>query len=344
MARETDLILKEAWKDSFIDKSLDQSEQSETAHTFIAPWQQVEKPGKEKTLEKYQDTYNKLFEFVKEVMGAARAEKTFSLEEGSKVISDILKDPIMIDWLYAKTLVYQYPSDLLVYHSINVFICSVKISMALGYHKRQLMELGLAALLHDIGMAKVPEEITEKINELSNDEFNTIKEHPIYGHEIIMKLGKEYERLAEVVLQEHEREQGQGYPKGIKGDEIHEYAKIIGVADVYEALTHPRPHRREALPYEAIEELKTLFPLKILKAFLTQLTMYPLGCNVKLNSNVIGRVIAVNPDSPIQPIIETVCDSNGRASEPGQVINLYKEPFLYIVECLHQEDIHNAMQ
>jgi len=272
-------------------------------------------------------------------MEAARAENSFSLEEGSKMISDVLRDPSILDYLYTNTLARQNPSDLLVYHCINVFVYSVKIGMALGYYGRQLSELGLAALLHDIGMTKVPGEIINKTNQLSDKELNTIKKHPIYGHEITMKLGKEYVWLAEVVLQEHEREQGQGYPKGIKGDEIHEYAKIIGIADVYEALTHPRPHRREALPYEAIEELKILFSLKILKAFLTQLTMYPLGCYVKLNSNVIGRVIGVNPDSPLQPIIEAVYDSKGRPSEPGQVINLSREPFLYIIECQNQEDL-----
>lgn len=341
MARETDLILEGAWEDPLNYKSLDQKEQRKTKQSFIAPWQQAEQPGEEATLEKFQETYNKLFEFEKGLMRAARAENSFSLEEGSKIISEIIVDPNMIDWMYVNSLAYRNLNDLSAYHSINVFICSVKIGMALGYHRRQLVELGIAALLHDIGMAKVPEEITKKTNKLSNKELNALKKHPIYGHEIIMKLGKEYERLAEVVLQEHEREQGQGYPEGIKGDEIHEYAKIIGVADVYEALTHPTPNGREALPYEAIEELKTLFSLKVLKAALTQLTLYPLGCYVKLNSNVMGRVIAVNPDSPIQPVIEAVSDSKGRPSESGQVINLSQEPFLYIVECLNQEDLHH---
>jgi HD-GYP domain-containing protein (c-di-GMP phosphodiesterase class II) len=342
MAREIDLILKGAWKGCPKDESIDQAEHRKAKQIFVAPQQQAEE-SKEQITQECQETYNKLFRFVKGLMKAAEAGASFSIEQGSKVVSGILKDPNIIDCLYANSLAYHNSSDLLVYHSINVFICSVKIGMALGYHGHQLLELGIAALLHDIGMTKVPEEIIKKTNQLSNKELATIKKHPIYGHEIIMNLGKEYAWLAKVVLQEHEREQGQGYPEGIKGDEIHEYAKIIGVADVYEALTHTRPHRREALPYEAIEELKELFSLKILKAFLTQLTMYPLGCNVKLNSNVIGRVIAINPDSPLQPVIEAVCDSKGRSSEPGQVINLSQEPFLHIVECLHQEDLPHCV-
>lgn len=339
MVRETDLILKSASKASRKDSLLEEDGLHKPVDPFISSSQQAENPEEETVLEESRETYNKLFEFVKGVMKAARAENSYSLEQGYRVISDILEDPNILDCLCANTLAYQSPSDLLVYHSINVFICSVKIGTALGYDRRQLSELGIAALLHDIGMTKVPEQIISKTNQLSDEEFNAIKQHPIYGHEIIIKLGKEYMWLAEVVLQEHEREQGQGYPKGIQGDEIHDYAKIIGVADVYEALTHPRPHRRKALPYEAIEELKALFSLKILKAFLTQLTMYPMGCYVKLNSNVIGRVTAVNPDSPLQPVIEAVCDSQGSPSEPGQIINLSREPFLHIVECLHQEDL-----
>jgi len=339
MARETDLIVKGARKALPEEEGVKEGEQLKTGDIFQASSQQPEKSKEEKAGEKCQEISNRLFEFVKGVMEAAKAENSFTLEEGSKLISEILKDPNLLDCLYANTLAYQNPGDLLVYHSLNVFIYSVKVGLELGYHGRQLLELGLAAMLHDIGMIKVPEEIIKKGNLLSEEELDIIKKHPVYGHEIIMKLGREYMWLAEAVLQEHEREQGQGYPKGIKGDQIREYAKIIGVADVYEALTHPRPHRREAVPYEAIREMKDSFPTGILKALLIQLTIYPLGCYVKLNSNVIGRVVAVNPDSPLRPTIELVYDSQGRPPEPGQVLNLSREPFLYIVECLHQEDL-----
>jgi len=339
MPRETDLIVKGTRKAFPEDKGIKEGEQLKTGDTFPAPSQQPEKSKEETAPEKCQEIYNRLFEFVKGVMEAARAENSFSLEQESKVISEILKDPNMLDCLYANTFAYQNPGDLLVYHSINVFIYSAKVGLALGYYGRQLLELGLAATLHDAGMVKVPEEIIKKSNLLSNEELSSIKKHPIYGHEIIMNLGKEYMWLAEVVLQEHEREQGQGYPKGLKGDQIHEYAKIIGMADVYEALTHPRPHRREAVPYDAMQEMKALFSPRILKALVIQLTIYPPGCYVKLNSNVIARVIAVNPDSPLRPTIEAICDSQGRPSEPGRVINLSREPFLHIIECIHQEDL-----
>lgn len=374
MAREIDLIVRGTRKAPSEDKRIEEEKQLKMGNTFLSPWQQAEgseeevrlerseprqqsekfkeetkpenelqqlikKSKEETTLDKCSPTYNRLFQFVKGVMDAARTGKEGSLGEGYKIISEILKESNIPDSLHANTFTYQTPNDLLVCHSINVFIYSVKIGRSLGYHGRHLSELGLAAALHDIGMTKVPEGIVNKKNLLSDNELNSIKKHPVYGHEIIMKLGTEYTWLAKVVLQEHEREQGQGYPKGIKGNQIHEYAKIIGAADVYEALTQPRPHRRQAFPCEAIEELKTLFSLKILRAFLNQLTIYPPGCYVKLNSNVIGKVVGTNPDRALQPVIEQVCGSDGRPSESGRVIDLSREPFLHIVECLHQEDI-----
>lgn len=339
MAKQTDLIVNGTARKQ--DKEIEEGGALRIREILGTqrPLERTEQPKEERTFDECQKTYNKLYKFLKGVVEAAKAEKNFSLEDGLKVISEIVEDSEMVECLYTKTLAYEDPSDVLVYHSINVFIYSIKVGFGLKYSKHQLIELGLAAMLHDIGMTKIPEEIIKKSSSLSAEELEILKEHPLYGHEILYNLGKEYGWLAEVALQEHEREQGQGYPKGLKGDEIHEYAKIIGIADVYEALTHPRPHRRKALPHEAIEELKTSFSHKILKAFLIQLTMYPPGCYVKLNSNIIGRVIAVNSNSPLRPKIEAICDSDGKTLEAGRIINLSEEPLLYITNCLHEEDL-----
>ena len=131
-----------------------------------------------------------------------------------------------------------------------------------------------------------------------------------------MPLGEKYKWLAEVVSQEQEREGGQGYPRGLLGNEIHEYAKVIGMVDVYEALSHPRPQRKRFLPYEAtkviVNSSKNMFPQKLIRALLTKLSCFPTGSYVVLNSKAIGRVVETNEASPLRPIIEMLYDSMGK--------------------------------
>lgn len=344
--RHTDLISKEAQKQG---KSSPKEKETKGEGLRIReilaaqrPCDETRQPKEEMVSDESQEVYDKLFEFVKVVMEAARGKKEFSLEDGFRLVSKVIEDHI-IDSLYIKTLAYREHEDVLASHSVNVFVYAIKLGLGLKYTRHQLIELGLASLVHDIGMTSIPEEIIKKANPLDKKEFNIIKTHPLEGYGIISSLGKEYNWLAEVILQEHEREQGQGYPKGIKGDEIHEYAKIIGIADVYETLTHPRPHRNGCLPYEAMKEMmgsqRVLFSPKILKTLLSQLTMYPPCSYVKLNSNVIGRVIQVHSDRPFRPTIEVWYDSQGRPLEKRQIINLSEEPFLHITECLHEEDL-----
>ncbi len=348
MTEETDLTLKEAQKqDNSSSEDKETKGEGLKIREILAAQRtpdEAKQPKGEIVLYECEQAYSKLFEFVKGVMEAARVKKIFSLEDGLEVISGIIEGHNnIIDSLYLKTLAYRDHEDMLVSHSLNVFTYAIKLGLGLKYSKHQLIELGLASLVHDVGMTSVPEQIVEKGSPLNNKEIDIIKEHPLEGYEIISGLGKEYMWLAEVILQEHEREQGQGYPKGLRGDQIHEYAKIIGVADVYEALTHPRPHRKGLLCYEAMKEMvgsqNTLFSPNILKTFLNQLTMYPPCSYVKLNSNIIGRVIEIHSDRPFRPTIEVLYDFQGGQLEKREIINLSQEPLLYITECLHEQDL-----
>lgn len=124
-----------------------------------------------------------------------------------------------------------------------------------NYSSKQLIELGITSILHDIGMVFIPQEIVEKNGKLTASELEKIRKHPYCTYKILQTLGEKYSWIAKVAYQEQEREDGRGYPRGLKGDEIHDYAKIIGVVDVYEALTHDRPQRMGYMPHEAVKLL-----------------------------------------------------------------------------------------
>ena len=287
--------------------------------------------------------YEEACHLVKEVLETVKSRGHFDPRLAMKLIENIVDAPPLLEGLYQKALQVRDLTDVFVHHSVNTAIFSLKMAPALNFKKEQLVHLGTAALLHEIGTTKVPEVILYKNSALTEEEFQILKKHPLYGYVIIMEQGKEFEWLAEIIYQEHEREKGQGYPRGLNSDEILEPAKVIGIVDVYDALINPRPQRKRFLPYTAvkmiIETQKRYFSPRIMKALLSQLSVFPLNCWVKLNNGMIGRVIETNPRQPLRPVVEIRYDNKGYRLKVGRVFNLSNSPLLYITNSLYEEEL-----
>ena len=224
-------------------------------------------------------------------------------------------------------------------HSVNTSILCASLGLSLQYEKKKLIDLCACALVHDIGMLKVPQEIINKPSKLSRGEQNMIEEHPSFGLELLEDIKGMPDEAANVIYQHHERVDGKGYPEGKKREEISEFAKIVAIAEVYEALTHPRPYRREKIiPYMGVkmivQQAGTFFEPRLVKIFLNFITPYPLGSFVLLNSNEIGRVIQINEGLPLRPIVEIFYDSEGKLPDKPKKIDLSKSPILYIEKAL----------
>lgn len=290
------------------------------------------------------DIYDEFYEFLAEVLNAAKTDQKFSIDRGVELIAKVIDTPSAIESLYRKAIYRkEFKYDFKV-HGINVAIFAIKIGEGLGYKRDQLVELGIAALIHDIGMCRIPDEVVNKEGVLTNDEYVLIKKHPQFGYDIVLNaLGEKYKWLAEVVSQEQEREGGQGYPHGLMGNEVHEYAKVIGMVDVYEALSHPRPQRKRILPHEAtkviVNSSKNMFPQKLIKALLTKLSCFPTGSYVVLNSKAISRVVDTNEAFPLRPVIEMLYDSMGKKLTEKKIVKLQDMPLLYITDSMFEEDL-----
>lgn len=301
----------------------------------------VEEEKSEKTCG---DIYDELYEFLDVVFTASQAGQKFSIDSGLELITKIIDTPQTIEHLYNKAIFKKHLKYDIKIHCINVAVFAILLGKGLGYERKKLIEVGLAALIHDIGMCKVPSELVSKEGALTDEEYALIKKHPQFGYTtVINALGEEYQWLANVVSQEQEREKGQGYPRGLKGNEIHEYAKIIGMVDVYEALSHPRPQRKRFLPYEAtkviVNSSKDMFPPKLIKVLITKLSCFPIGSYVVLNSKAIGKVVEINETSPFRPTIELLYDSAGKKLTEKKITNLQDSPLLYIVDSIFEEDL-----
>jgi putative nucleotidyltransferase with HDIG domain len=188
-------------------------------------------------------------------------------------------------------------------HCVNVAIYSLAVGRRLGFSKKTLTELGMTALLHDIGKAKIPKEIINKPDRLDGDEWRLMKEHPMMGVEMMLKikqLGEMSPKMVIGVFEHHLNYDLTGYPKPIRKKDLTFFGRIIKIADCYDAMTTPRAYRRK--PYRPEQALaimvqeKNAFDPILLKVFIGIIGIYPIGSLVMLNTNEIGVVFETNPD------------------------------------------------
>jgi HD-GYP domain-containing protein (c-di-GMP phosphodiesterase class II) len=221
--------------------------------------------------------------------------------------------------------------DYLAFHQARVTVLAVRIGMTVGYER--LVELGMAAALSGIGLWLLPAGLLRRLDALSPEEQIQYQAHPRVAAERLRRWGPPFEGLVETVLQHREREQGQGFPQGIQGPAIRVEAKIVGLAESYMALTAP-PSRRPGLrPHEAVREIirskHETFPSVLVKALLSEITVFPPGTIVRLNTGEVGAVVAVNRNHPLRPRVEIVDGKTGPLAAP-KIVDLSEAPFLYI--------------
>jgi HD-GYP domain-containing protein (c-di-GMP phosphodiesterase class II) len=285
--------------------------------------------------------FEQMLKEVRVVYDAVRAGQTIRLDPMLGLAQAI------VDYPAADRLLYQVFDSKTSTHyaylnAVHCTILALQIARGLGHQRDELVQLTMAALVHDIGMQKLPLELLDKPGKLSKEEFGDVQTHPETGYRLLLQYAPQHPWLANIVRDEHERENGQGYPRGLQSDEIHGLAKVIGVADAYDALISPRPYRKMLSPHEAVQELLNCqerlgYPRPVVRALIQQLSLFPVGCRVKLSSQEIGRVVQSNSRSPLRPVVEALQDADGQRLESPRIIDLNTNPLLYIVASLPVE-------
>ncbi|UNC91626.1 HD-GYP domain-containing protein [Candidatus Contubernalis alkaliaceticus] len=239
------------------------------------------------------------------------------LQTVSKIVEELLDNKEML----AQLMDIRCKDDYKFAHSVNCCVLATLVAVKMKYDTASLKSLATGALLHDIGLAAVPENILQKPGDLTNDEYETIKNHPFYGYEIFKKTSFFSSVSGAIILQHHERYQGKGYPQGLRGKNINPLAQILAVADVYDALTSDRPYRKAFQPHQAVEMLFSwggeLFDLNILNHFLANIAAYPVGFHVFLNNGESGLVIANTPGFTLRPVVRILYTGEDLASHPA---------------------------
>lgn len=232
---------------------------------------------------------------------------------------------------------------LLVHNPVNVAILAGKLALGLGYEPEGVQRVILAGLVHDIGMGVLPESLVEKTGLFSGQDRELLEQHPQTGFRLLTALGSRYEWLATVVKQEHERWEGQGYPGRLRGAQIHEYAQIIGLSDTLDAMINPRPYRSQMLPHFALREcmvkMKGTFSPHLIKTLVNQLSLYPLGTFVRLNTGEVGVVSLLNQRYPLRPHLTLTQLPGSDAQDMAKRVDLSQTSGLHIVEVLKPPDV-----
>lgn len=214
-------------------------------------------------------------------------------------------------------------------HSLNVCVYSLILGKALGYSQNKLMELGLGALLHDIGKTEVPLHILNKPGKLSAEEYEIVKEHTLYGFRLLKDEPGIPLLSAHCALQHHERIDGGGYPHGLKGADIHEYGRLLALTDSYDAMTTNRIYQNALLPHQAVEILftgsGTLYDQHILEVFRDYIAIYPVGLTVQLSTGDTAVVVRIHRKVPHRPVVRLIQDLEGRRIESPYDLDLLAE-------------------
>lgn len=229
-------------------------------------------------------------------------------------------------------------------NSINIAILSALIAEEFKFSDKNIRQLIAGALMHDVGMLRLPEEILNKRGGLSPTEIQQMQLHTFQSYQIACVELKFSEDIGRIVVQHHERWDGEGYPRHFKGQEITMGARIVSVADAFEAMVSEKPYRNSIVGYQAMKNIlsdnSSRFDPDVLKAFVKVMGIYPIGSIIRLNTGAVGRVTEVKGEAPLRPKIRIMIDENGREIQPqeGKIIELLSEKNLFITQALNPRE------
>jgi putative nucleotidyltransferase with HDIG domain len=253
---------------------------------------------------------------AKRILAEARMGKIPSLADARATVAGLVDGVFQDrDAMLALTMIKSY-DEYLFTHSVNVSVLCIALSQALGLDEETIKEVGLGALLHDIGKVHWPETLYQKPRGLSDEEWALVQRHPLDGAGIVEKMGKASPTMMEVILEHHLRYDRKGYPLVDTEKEPGFFGMIAQLADAYDAITTSRVYQHAFEPSRAIARLQglagTVFDPKLLEAFIRMVGIYPVGSLLRLSTGELALVVRANSADSSRPFVRLLFDRTGR--------------------------------
>ena len=287
-------------------------------------------------------TRNAITKISKEAMTNIRNGLSVSGQKIQNVVNHVMGELLLNRDVTFNLVDVRAMNDYHFAHNVTVCVLSLITGIAIGYSDPQLKQLGTGAILHDIGKAKISELILNKKGKLTPEEYLEIRKHPQIGYDVIKKCNDINEAAKFVPWQHHERFDGSGYPNGLKGNQIHEFARIATLADVYDAMSTDRVYRKRFLPHEVMEyirdEGKVFFDTELAKVFLQNIAPFPIGSMVLLNTGEKAIVIKIPKDFPARPVVKVIFSPQGELIETPPEKDLKQDLTLFIDKAFKDEE------
>ncbi len=237
--------------------------------------------------------------------------------------------------------------DYLFGHSVNVCILATMTGISLQLGRSQLEQLAVGAVFHDIGKALLPPNILNKPGRLNDEEFEEVKKHPEYSLDILRKNIRIDSVSRVIAYQHHEKYNGDGYPLGRSGKDILDMSQIVGMVDIYDAVTSDRCYSKAMPPNEAYEMISGsgdhYFKYTIVRAFLSQIAAYPSGALVQLSSGEVAIVAKNFRNRPLAPRVRILTDPGGIIQKPFIEKDLFIERNLVIKRVLSEAEVQKVL-
>lgn len=241
----------------------------------------------------------------------------------AEITNEVLDNVTNYNELFTYMCRLQSKDDITYTHVLNVSILANIFAKWLGMSPEDVKNVTIAGMLHDIGKTRVSDDVLKKPGALTDQEYEEMKLHTVYGYKLLANSNLDI-GIKQAVLMHHEKMNGHGYPLGVDWDQIHAYTKIIGIVDIYEAMTADRPYRNRLHPFHVIktfeEECYGVLDTEYLYVFLQHIANNYLGNQVRLIDGRRGKIVFIHPQTPSRPLVEV----------DGDIIDLAKHNNLQI--------------
>jgi len=266
---------------------------------------------------------------AKNIMDGIRIGRTIDMNESrlvvNRVVDSIIRNSNALVWLTKLKNKDEYTAE----HSLNVCILSAAFARHLGLDEDEIRKIGLCGLLHDVGKAKIPLEVLNKPGRFTDEEFEIMKMHPLYGRDLLMSLSDSDTAAIDVAYNHHERIDEMGYPRGLKSHQIPYYSRIIAITDTYDAITSSRCYDQGRSSMDALDIIYKnkgrQFDEELAIEFIKCIGIYPPGSIVEMSNGEVGIIIASNQESKLRPKIIMVLDAD-KKKQREKIVNLRDLP------------------